>query len=268
MKHSDTLPLSANSVHHAPALTAFDATAPLANCRWELFAQHVAAGYPKADAYKAAGYKGLTHESLRVNSIRLAAVPPVQARLRALRTAAAERAVVSIASRMAWLNDVVHTDLADVSRVVRCVCSQCWTDEAYALALQHHLHAPDAVAPPDVDAPRPGCPGGPHQRIEVTPTDELSGPARAAYRGARYRPDGSIEVLMEDRQSAADQLNKLQAAYVSRSENITAHVTLDPSKPNPWSGASMTPAQVLERVLKSRGVVAVVEQATVMDDAP
>jgi len=73
---------------------------------------------------------------------------------------------------------------------------------------------------------------------------------------------------MEDRQSAADQLNKLQAAYVSRSENITAHVTLDPSKPNPWSGASMTPAQVLERVLKSRGVVAVVEQATVMDDAP
>ncbi len=267
MKHSNTQQLSANSVQQAPAMPAIDATVALSNCRWELFAQHVAAGYPKGEAYAAAGYTGLSSEVERVNSSRLAAMPPVQARICALRDAGAARAVVSIASRMQWLDTVVHVDMTDVTRVVRCVCPSCWPDMVYAEAVARYLASPDTVPPPDVDAPRPGCPGGPHMRIDTTPTDEWSGATRASFRGARYRPDGSIEVLMEDRQTAADQLNKLQAAYVSRSENITAHVTLDPSKPNPWSGATLSPEQVLERVRKSRGVVAVIEQQPAASDA-
>jgi hypothetical protein len=260
MKHSDTQQLSANSVQQVPAIPASDATVALSNCRWELFAQHVAAGYPKAEAYAAAGYTGLSPEVARVNSSRLAAMPPVQARIRALRDAGAARAVVSIASRLQWLDTVVHVDMTDVQRLVRSACPGCWPDAAYAEAVGRYIASPDTEPRPDVDAPRPGCPGGPHMRIENTPTDEWSNATRASFRGARYRPDGSIEVMMEDRQSAADQLNKLQAAYVSRSENITAHVTLDPSKPNPWSGATLSPEQVLERVRKSRGVVAVIEQ--------
>jgi hypothetical protein len=271
MKHSDTLQLSANSVQQVPAVTTFDATVPLDNCRWELFAQHVAAGYPKPDAYVAAGYKGLTHEVRRVNSSRLASMPPVQARIRVLRTAAAERATISIAERMAWLDNCTHVDMTDVQRVERCPCQHCWPDDAtYAAAVQAYLAAlgsSSPLPPPDIEAPRASCRIGPHLRIDTTPTDEWSGATRASFRGARYRPDGSIEVLMEDRQSAADQLNKLQAAYVSRSESVTAHVTLDPSKPNPWSGATLSPEQVLERVRKSRGVVAVIEQQPAAPDA-
>jgi len=221
--------LSANSVQHAPNTAAVPATidaAALPNSRHELFAQNVAAGHSLADAYRGAGYGDLQPAVVWACASRLASSHAVQARIRALRDAAAAHAVISIASRISWLDAVVHADRYELERVVACLCSECWPDDqTYATAVQRYLASlgtPAALPPPDISAPRVDCHRGPHQRIETTNTADLSGNARAAYRGARYRPDGSIEVLMEDRQSASDQLNKMQAVYVSKSLNISA----------------------------------------------
>ena len=113
--------------------------AALPNSRHELFAQHVAAGLSLADSYRSAGYSDTSDTAVRAHSSRLAATYPVQARIRALREAAAERAEISIASRMAWLDSVVHADAGELSRVVTCPCPHCWEDAAYARATQLYL---------------------------------------------------------------------------------------------------------------------------------
>lgn len=220
----------------------------LPNSRHELFAQHVASGKSLTEAYAAAGYAG-SLTALRANACRLAATHAVQIRIRMLANAAAEIAEISIASRMALLDSFVHAPVYELERVVRCVCEKCWPDVVYAETVAVYLASPDTVPPPDVDAPRPGCPGGPHQRIETTPTDELSGAARAAYRGARYRPDGSIEVLTEDRQSAIDLLNKMQNVYVQRSESRSLSISAV------VDAADVTPAALLESYNRSRGLL-------------
>jgi hypothetical protein len=215
----DLIPVPAG--HQAPAVIG----TALPNSRHEIFAQHVAAGHSLTESYRIAGYSDNSDTAVRAHSCRLASAHHVQARIRALREAAAERAEISIASRMALLDSIVHAPVYELERVVRCVCPTCWPDVVYAEAVARYLASPDTVPPPDVDSPRPACPGGPHQRIETTPTDELSGAARASYRGARYRPDGSIEVLMEDRQSAIDLLNKMQGVYVQRSESRSMSIS-------------------------------------------
>src|ERR1700722_17758388 len=92
------------SQHQAPAV--IDAAA-LPNSRHELFAQHVAAGHSLFDSYVGAGYSDVLPTAVRAHASRLAASRAVQARIRTLRDAAAELAVISISSRMQWLNDVV-----------------------------------------------------------------------------------------------------------------------------------------------------------------
>jgi hypothetical protein len=203
--------------------------AALPNSRHELFAQHVAAGHSLADSYRNAGYSDVLPAAVWAHASRLAASHAVQARIRALREAGAERAVISISSRMQWLNDVVHADPSELSRVVACPCSACWDDMALAVAVQRYVAStgtPAPLPPPDTTAPRADCPKGPHQRVEIVPTAELSGPARAAFRGARMKSDGSIEVLMEDRAQCVDLLNKMQGVYVSRTLNANVSVTV------------------------------------------
>jgi hypothetical protein len=202
--------------------------AALSNSRHELFAQHVAAGHSLADACRHAGYSDSSRQVVSAHAGRLASLPAVRARISALREAAAELATISIASRMAWLDSVVSADMYEVERVVACPCPHCWPDDAaLAVATQRYLDAlstPTPLPPPDTTAPRVDCTSGPHRRIETTPTAELSGAARAAYRGARYRADGSIEVLTEDRAQCADLLNKMQGVYVTRTESKNLHL--------------------------------------------
>ncbi|HEY2417980.1 MAG TPA: hypothetical protein VGH84_08670 [Steroidobacteraceae bacterium] len=233
----------AESAHQAPAVID---SATLPNARHEAFAQHIAAGHSLAESYSAAGYVG-TPQALAANASRLAAMHHVRARIRQLTDAAAERAEISIASRMAWLETVRHADYSEFERVVACPCRLCWDDAAYATAVQQHLDAPDTVPAPDIEAPRPDCPGGPHVRIDTTPTALLSGAARAAYRGARYRPDGTIEVLKEERSQCIDLLNKMQGVYVTRVESRSLNIsaTVD--------AADCEPAALLAAYNRSRG---------------
>jgi Terminase small subunit len=197
----------------------------------------------------------MTPPVVRLKAYQLKNHPKVLERTRELQAAAAETAVISVRARMVHLQQIVEASPDEVCRVVDCICPLCWTDHALAVATQAYLDALGTVSPlpaPDTSAPRPDCVGGPHQRVEITPTEHLSPSGRALFKGARQKANGEIEVFLHDQLAASDQLNRMQAAYVSRSENLTAHVHVDASKPNPWSGASLTPEQVLQRVLKSR----------------
>jgi hypothetical protein len=135
-------------------------------------------------------------------------------------------------------------------------------DRDLAEATQRYL-AGDAPMPDSLPPtlPHPDCADArAHTRVEIRPMSEWSPAARRLYVGVDVAKDGTPRLVLRDRNQIQDQVNRLLGGYISRSENITAHVTVDPSKPNPWSGASLTPEQVLERVRRSRGVVAVIEQ--------
>jgi phage terminase small subunit len=79
---------------------------------------------------------------------------------------------------------------------------------------------------PAEDCPR--CYGRGTQRVVVTDTDRLSASARALLKGVRQKSTGEVEVLFHDQLTASDQLNRMQGAYIERSESrtLTVHATL------------------------------------------
>ena len=82
---------------------------------------------------------------------------------------------------------------------------------------------------PDTKRPRADCArckGDGHSRVVLTPTDELSPSARALFKGAEQNEKGAIKIHVHDQVAAADMLNKLQSAYVTRSLNINANMAI------------------------------------------
>jgi hypothetical protein len=223
------------------------------------------------DAYRAVYPAAGSQVAVWNNACRLRARPDVRARLRELQAIAAQGAVVNVQQQIAELAALASVDTTEIQPIIHTPCAACHRlhDAELAGAIQSHLEGrgpmPDSTTP---TMPHPDCTDSKaHIRVEIRPMSEWSPAQRRLYDGVEFAKDGTPRLVLRDRNQLQDQVNRLLGGYISRSENITAHVTVDPSKPNPWSGASMTPAQVLERVLKSRGVVAVVEQATALDDA-
>ena len=174
------------------------------------FAEAVAAGSSYADAYRASHDVGadMLPSSLWKCASRLATRPAVVSRIRELRTAAAERATISVAERMAWLDAIVHANPDELRRVVIGACPVCWTDATYATAVQAYLDAlatPEPLPPPDTEGPNDvclECKGDGITRTIITPTAQLSSNARALYKGARMKANGEIEILMHDQLAA------------------------------------------------------------------
>ena len=82
---------------------------------------------------------------------------------------------------------------------------------------------------PDPTKPAENCPhcrGRGIMHVEITPTDELSTAGRALYKSASQDKDGVIKVEMQSKADAAEMLNKLQSAYVTRSLNLNANVAI------------------------------------------
>lgn len=220
---------------------------PLQNPRHEQFAQLVAAG----SSYKGA-YETVFPDAryLRNASSRLAAQLDVQARVRELTRAAAEGAMPAIRERIAALLDIASADPGELCRVVHDVCGECWTDEALATAYD------DAAATngpaPDPSRPRPSCErcGGRGVRhVELTPTDELSGPARRLFKGARQKTDGSIEVQMHDALAATRLLAELSGWLVNQNLNLNANAAL-PAAP---AAASVQDVLAAYKSMRSSG---------------
>lgn len=206
--------LNGKSALPAPVYKTGTPFAEKVSARHEAFARAVATGESHTAAY--AKIYRVKARCAQIAGSRLACKPKVIERIRQLNAAAAERAEISIAARMAWLDSIVRANPAELTRVVACPCPACWDSKA--------IKRYPKQSTPDQSAPRSDCLRGPHHRIELVPTSELSGSARALYRGARQRSDGSIEVLLEDRQAASDQLNRMQSVYVSKSINLNVSV--------------------------------------------
>jgi hypothetical protein len=163
----------------------------------------------------------------------LNSTPHVRARIAELRVRADNEIVSTIAERMSWLRLIIQADPTELSRVVRDPCDLCWSDDEVAKAYAAHF-SPSPFhegrpALPDLLKPRDSCRhcrGDGLRRVVLTPTDELSPAARALFKGASQDDKGVIEIKMHDQVAAAEMLNKMQSAYVTKSLNINANVTV------------------------------------------
>lgn len=203
--------------------------------RQERYAKCVAAGMSYAEAFRQGGLVASTAGSQSRQIGDLNRHPAVRARITELRGKADEETVSTIAERMAWLRLIISADPEELSRVVREPCGVCWLDADIATAYAAHFAPnpfdPDEPRPPLPDTKRPrsdcaGCRGDGHARVVLTPTDELSPSARALFKGAKQNEKGVIEIQMHDQLAAAEMLNKLQSAYVTRSLNLNANVAI------------------------------------------
>src|SRR5208282_4035766 len=93
--------------------------------------------------------------------------------------------------------------------------------------------AEDRAGPPDTTKPRHDCVrcrGDGFARVVITPNDELTPAARALFKGASQNEKGVIKIEMHDQMAAAEMLNKLQSAYVTRSLNINANMAIQAAR--------------------------------------
>jgi hypothetical protein len=216
--------------------------------------EYVGNGGNLSEAYRAVYPNAGNRETVWAAACRLRARADVKGRIADLTAAAAERALAKPEQLLRELQEIVDADPTELSQVVACACEKCWPDAEVGAATQRHLDAVrrgESPTPPDFSSPRPGCPSHPrkHRYVVYTPTDELSGPVRRLIRSIRAKGD-DIDVQTIDQFAARQELHTLRKMRVTQS--VTAHVSVDPSKPNPWSDAEQTPEQVLERAMRAR----------------
>jgi hypothetical protein len=201
--------------------------------RQENYARCVAAGMSYAEAFRAAGCVASTAGSMSQQIQKLNKTPHVRARITELRGRADEEIISTIAERMMWLRLIIQADPSEISRIVRDPCTHCWPEVEIAAAYSAHFMPCEFVeergALPDITRPRATCThcrGEGYARVVLTPTDELSPAARALFIGASQNDKGVIEIETHDQMAAAEMLNKLQSAYVTRSLNINANMSV------------------------------------------
>jgi hypothetical protein len=248
MLHDDTPRLSANSVQPGALL-------PKQEAFCVAYVECGDASRAYAEVYKSPP-ASVASGSLRKRAFDLVHRPKVRERIRSLQAAAAEGAVVTVRQQLLDIADMAAVDVSELWRLEYRPCPACHALYDADLAARRPLPDMSSGLPPHASCSDVRA----HQRVEMLPLDQWPPAARRLYDGVEMQRDGTMRPVFRDRSQLQDMLNRILGAYVSRSENITAHVTVDPSKPNPWSGASMTPAQVLERVRKSRPQPVTIEQ--------
>lgn len=223
----DALP---NTTAGPPALP----VAPVAlTRRQESYARACAAGMSYAEAFRQAGLVASTSGSMSRQISELNRTPKVVARIVELRGRADEEIVSTIAERMAWLRLIISASPEELTRTVRDPCDLCWPDTEVAAAFVAHFEpspfAEDRAPLPDTKRPRMGCErcrGDGFARVVITPNDELSPAARALFKSASQNEKGVIKIETHDQMAAAEMLNKLQSAYVTRSLNLNVNAAV------------------------------------------
>ncbi len=210
---------------------------PLLTRRQEAYARNVAVGMSYAEAFRQAGLNASSNLSMGNQIQELNRTAHVRARIAELRSNATERAASTVAERMAWLRLIVTADPNELTRTSIEPCDICWTDKDIAAAYAAHFAAdhPFGERPslPNTKLPRHDCKhckGAGFTRVVITPTDQLSPEGRALYKGAKQNAKGEIEIQMHDQLAAAEMLNKLQSAYVTRSLNLNANVAVQAAR--------------------------------------
>jgi len=227
MAAMDALPTTAGP----PALPPI----PTLTRRQENYARAVAKGMSYAQAFRESGCVASTAGSQSRQIGDFNGSPAVRARIQELRAMAcgAEDVVDNLQERMAWLRLIISADPNELTRTTREPCDLCWPDAEIARAYAAHFSPTpfhdERPALPDVAKPRcdcKRCAGAGIARVMLTPTDELSPAGRALFKGAEQNEKGAIKIFMHDQLAAADMLNKLVSAYITRSLNLNANVAV------------------------------------------
>jgi hypothetical protein len=205
--------------------------------RQEAYARCVAAGMSYAEAFRQAGCVASTAGSMSSQIQGLNRDGRVRARIAELKPQIDAETVSTIAERMAWLRLIVQANPEELTRVVSDPCDLCWPEVEVARAYGAHFMPcefnEERPALPDIKRPRHNCErcrGSGYARVVLTPTDELSPSARALFKGASQNDKGVIEIETHDQMAAAEMLNKLQSAYVTRSLNINANMAIQAAR--------------------------------------
>jgi Terminase small subunit len=183
---------------------------------------------------------GIAPVTVRKRAYDLVHTPKVAARVRELKDAIAERAVVSIQQQLVDLDAMAAVDVTELQRVVHAPCPKC-----------HPLYDRDLLAGrplPDMNdglPPHPDCADArAHTRFEITPMDQWPPAARRLYEGVEVGRDGVMRCVFRSRNQIADMVNKLLGGYVSRSENFNINATV-PGHVTPQQAERMAPERLL-----------------------
>lgn len=260
----------------------------------ERFAQFVAAGNSASKAYRlSTDTSGMAAATIGRNAHTLAHLPQVAERVKVLKAAIAEKFVADEAAiRSALHHRQYQIAFAPALVQVRVFCCRhCngtdnrfqWRGSGeYVEALERYaasLTGPKPLSAPadyrggfEYDPfakPSPTCPEcrGAGVPVVYTPdTTELDAAGQLSFAGATLDARTGLPLIKQhDQQDAADYLaHMVPNTYAPKdSRSVVAHIAVDPTKPNPWSGRLLSPEQVLERIRASRAPVLTVESSPV-----
>lgn len=148
----------------------------LSNAKHELFAQGIAKGSTVTDAHAAAGFKRNDG-----NASKLAARPEIQARVKEITGAAAERAGVTAERVLAELEKLAFSNMLDYQRIDAdglpyLDFSTMTRDQAAAIAELHIESRPDPLARDAEEEQEPQVHGGSLRRKKASPDDGRPAP--------------------------------------------------------------------------------------------
>ena len=237
MLHDDTQRLSANSVQPGallPKQEAFcvayvergDATA----CYREVYdcSPTIARGTVQKRAYD------LMHS------------PKVRDRIRALQSAAAEGAVITVRQQLVELAEMAAVDVSELWRLEYRPCPACHKLYDADLAARRPLPDMSAGLPPHASCADVRA----HQHAEMLPLDQWPPAARRLYDGVEMQRDGTMRPIFRDRSQLQDMVNRLLGGYVSRSENLNINASISRETLTPRQAATLEPERLVELLWK------------------
>jgi Terminase small subunit len=172
--------------------------------------------------------------------------PKVRERIRALQAAAAADTVVTVRQQLVDLAEMTAVDVSDLWWLEYRPCAAC--NRLYDADLAEHRPLPDMT---QGLPPHPSCADvRAHQCVQMLPIDQWPAAARRLYDGVEMQRDGTMRPVFRDRSQLQDMLNKILGAYVSRSENITAHVSVNRNTITPTQAATLAPRALVELLWK------------------
>jgi phage terminase small subunit len=228
---------------------------PTLTVKQEAFAQAVAAGMHRVDAYLGAyGAISAGRGAARVAAHRLANKPAVARRIRALQDQAGALAMRSTQDLVADLEAAAFADPNELVTLLNGACRFCWgAGGAYHWrSVSEFTDAVEAVArenagvPPELQKPLPDFNGGPgytfHReanpdccscdgvglnRVRFNSSQDVSHGARALLRGIELHGDGSlIRIHLHDQLQMRQELHKLRGMHVDRSVSVNVNANV------------------------------------------
>jgi len=194
---------------------------------------------------------GMNAGTIRRHAYRLMHRPDVAEVVRDMQAAAAEGTTVSLRSRIVSLQQLAEADASEIVQIRTFACRHCWgfqhryqwCDEnelaiAHEEAEQAIMQGATTTKRPDPRGgfgyspalePREDCPrclGLGETRTVLTPSSEWSPAARKLFKSARMKSDGTLEIEMESRAAASEQLARLSGWNVERSESRSVSLSM------------------------------------------